>query len=287
MRLFAHRGVRGISDEFSALKRDRVVTGCPPSERLRKRRISEGGVAAYHPIFLAQPEFQRPRESDHRRRDAALMLERADAARRRGGRNAALSIGSASSRSPSRQIELVRTFADQAVIAMENTRLLDEAQEALEQQTGDAEVLGVINANPGDLQPVFDAMLEKAMALCDVAFGDLELYEGEIFRAVATRGLTDAFAEQVRRGYPARDNPATRPLIAGERVSHIINMADVDFSKVFTHEPATDEGASHAVVRAAAARGRLARHDRLRAQRGAGIFRQTRLPCWRTSPRRR
>src|SRR5579872_4069339 len=107
-----------------------------------------------------------------------------------------------------------------------------ELSEALDQQTATAEVLQVINANPGELQPVFDVILEKAMALCDIAYGDLELYDGDTFRAVATRGLTDAFAEQVRRGYPAGDNPATRPLVAGERVSHIVNVAEADFSKV-------------------------------------------------------
>jgi GAF domain-containing protein len=108
-----------------------------------------------------------------------------------------------------KQMELVSNFAAQAVIAIENTRLLNELRQrttdlsqALEQQTATSQVLKVISGSPGDLQPVFNAMLENATRVCDATFGALYLFEGDSFRAVAIHGAAPQAFVEARRQYP-------------------------------------------------------------------------------------
>jgi transcriptional regulator with GAF, ATPase, and Fis domain len=116
-----------------------------------------------------------------------------------------------------KQIDLVQNFAAQAVIAIENTRLLNELRqrttdlsEALEQQTATAEVLTVISSSPGELEPVFHAMLANATRICEANFGILMLRDGDGFRSVAINGAPPAYTLS---GHVHSPGPTTARLI--------------------------------------------------------------------------
>ena len=125
-----------------------------------------------------------------------------------------------------KQIELVQNFAAQAVIAIENTRLLNELRQSLEQQTATSEVLGVISSSPGELQPVFDAMLANATRICEASFGNLLLYNSDVFRHVALHNAPQAWAVEQERD-PVAPRSLARILYRVTDTKQVVHVADI------------------------------------------------------------
>jgi len=125
-----------------------------------------------------------------------------------------------------KQITLVQNFAAQAIIAIENTRLLNELRQSLEQQTATADVLKVISSSPGELEPVFQAMLENAVHICEAKFGDLWLAEGDGFRFGALYGTPAAYAEAWMREPLIHPGPSTG-LVRAKHTKSVVHITDV------------------------------------------------------------
>src|SRR5262245_26429031 len=146
-----------------------------------------------------------------------------------------------------KQIELVKNFAAQAVIAIENTRLLNELRESLHQQTATAEVLKTISSSTGQPEPVFNAMLENAVRICGAKFGSLVLFEGNAYRRAALHNAPAAFVEA-----PARD--PVRPLAASPILSRVAGTKQViqfvDIAAEHPEEPIATLGGARTVLSA-------------------------------------
>jgi GAF domain-containing protein len=124
-----------------------------------------------------------------------------------------------------KQVELIKNFAAHAVIAIENARLLNELRQSLEQQTATAEVLGVISSASGDLEPVFAAMLEKAIAICNAKFGSLFRFDGKTFRPAVQVGAPSVLIEaQKRQGGPVPGSLLDR-VMKTKQVQYTANAA--------------------------------------------------------------
>jgi GAF domain-containing protein len=125
-----------------------------------------------------------------------------------------------------KQRAVLKTFANQAVIAIENTRLLNELRESLERQTATSEVLRVISSSPGELEPVFEAILANAVRLCAASFGNLYVRDGEFFQLAAVYNTPPAFIAS-RRDRPYRPGPNSPPgrMLRTRAVVHIADLA--------------------------------------------------------------
>src|SRR5262249_17756413 len=124
-----------------------------------------------------------------------------------------------------KQIELVSNFAKQAVIAIENTRLLNELRVSLDRQTATSEVLQVISSSPGELEPVFESILANAMRLCEANFGFLHLYENGKFRIGARHNPPPAFARDVAQRGPLHPGPL-HPLVRMAATKQLLHISD-------------------------------------------------------------
>ena len=131
-----------------------------------------------------------------------------------------------------KQIELVQNFASQAVIAIENTRLLRELRESLQQQTATSEVLQVISSSPGELEPVFQAMLANATRICEAKFGNFLLYDGNELRVVAMHGAPVGWAELRGRDPAVRPWP-NNPLGRIVKTKQLQHIADIRTEKAY------------------------------------------------------
>ena len=186
-----------------------------------------------------------------------------------------------------KQIALLENFAAQAVIAMENARLITETREALEQQQAIADVLRVINSSPGNLKPIFDILLDKAMQLCGAAFGMMVVTD---VHTVAARGLPPAFADFLEHNPVRRrvGSMATR-IQGGESFVHILDLKkDALYRRGYPHRRTlVDLGGARTSLAVALTSDRAVLGRSISTARRSGLFLTSRSHYCKASRRRR
>jgi two-component system, NtrC family, sensor kinase len=235
----------GFSREFEEFCRQNPIT--PGSRGTVTARVAFEGKIVHVPDVLADPHFAGSEYHTRGNYRSALGIPLL-----RNGETIGVFVLTRRDVRPytEKQIELVKTFADQAVIAIENVRLFDELRESLQQQTATADVLKVISSSPGELEPVFNAMLENAIRLCEASYGNMWLCEGEDFRTAARHGpLPPAFLEKWRSGTLFRLGPEV-PLVRAAKSGQPVQVADLRADQAYLDgDPLAVSGADEAGMR--------------------------------------
>jgi signal transduction histidine kinase/putative methionine-R-sulfoxide reductase with GAF domain len=233
----------GFSSEY--IEYHKTVTFAPGRGSLTGRVLLEGKPVQI-PDVLADPEYNNPepqRLGGYRTHLGVPML--------RGASQIGVILVSRRIVRPfdNKQIELVTTFADQAVIAIENTRLFEEVQarttelnarnadltQALEQQTATSEILRVISSSPTDVRPVFEAIAQSAVRLCDGLFSAVLQFDGELVHLAADYNIAPLGVEILRRAFPSRP---TRGLAACRAITDaaVVHVTDVERDPEYRHD---------------------------------------------------
>ena len=233
LRIAAHHGPMALDFEWLPLGRD-FVSG----------RTVIDGVPVHVPDFMAAgAEFPRGREVAKRLKQRTVL----GIPLRREGQTIGCLFLRRTEVLPftDKQIGLLTTFADQAVIAIENVRLFEteqqrtrELSEALEQQTATSEVLKIISSSPGELEPVFSAMLANATRICEATLGTLYLSEGPVFRAVAAHSK-EIYADFLRRNpvVDLREHPGI-PLDRLANTKQVVHIPDMQTDESYIRKNA-------------------------------------------------
>ena len=218
----------GHSDEFKEFAKQNPII---PGRGMVSGRVFLEGKTVHIPDVLADREFtgiEYQSRGNYRSSLGVPLL--------REGETIGVFVLARSDVKPyaEKQIELVTTFADQAVIAIENTRLLNELRETLERQTATADVLKAISRSAFDLKTVLDALVEAAARLCEADQGTIARERDGLYQRVATYGFSDQFTELVRDVpvKPERGSATGRALLEG-KVVHIPDVrADPEYTFV-------------------------------------------------------